>query len=107
MQCHFVQVFPDIPQPGYSGYTAGMSTSNRMPRIGITVGDPAGIGPEIVARTVADPEILAICKPVVFGMTDPAAIARSGIEYGRISAAGGRRPSTPYVKPFSRSGTAG
>ncbi len=35
------------------------------PRIGITLGDPAGIGPEILAKALR--EIEARCQPVVFG----------------------------------------
>jgi 4-hydroxythreonine-4-phosphate dehydrogenase len=68
-----------------------MKTSHAKPRIGITVGDPAGIGPEIVARTVAAPEILEICEPVVFGHTDPAELASMGIVPGVVSARGGQR----------------
>lgn len=67
-----------------------MNRNKLKPRIGITTGDPAGIGPEIVAKTIMDPEILEICVPVVFGMTDPAEIAAAGIEYGKVSAAGGQ-----------------
>ncbi len=37
------------------------------PIVGITMGDPAGIGPEIVVKAVSHPEILPICKPVVIG----------------------------------------
>ena len=36
------------------------------PRIAITVGDPAGIGPEIAARAAADPRVLAVCEPVLY-----------------------------------------
>jgi 4-hydroxythreonine-4-phosphate dehydrogenase len=36
------------------------------PRIAITVGDPAGIGPEVAARAAADPGILDICDPVIY-----------------------------------------
>jgi 4-hydroxythreonine-4-phosphate dehydrogenase len=36
------------------------------PRIAITVGDPAGIGPEIASRAVADPRVLAACDPVLY-----------------------------------------
>jgi 4-hydroxythreonine-4-phosphate dehydrogenase len=36
------------------------------PRIAITVGDPAGIGPEIAARAAADPQVLAACDPVIY-----------------------------------------
>lgn len=37
------------------------------PIIGITMGDPAGIGPELCARAVVEPEILDICVPIIFG----------------------------------------
>jgi 4-phospho-D-threonate 3-dehydrogenase / 4-phospho-D-erythronate 3-dehydrogenase len=39
----------------------------RVPRIGITMGDPAGIGPEVVLKAVAEPEVLAACVPVIVG----------------------------------------
>ena len=43
-------------------------TAHRVkPRVAITVGDPAGIGPEIAARAAADPRVLAVCEPVVYG----------------------------------------
>ncbi|MCM3902413.1 MAG: 4-hydroxythreonine-4-phosphate dehydrogenase PdxA [Pyrinomonadaceae bacterium] len=38
-----------------------------MPRIGITMGDPAGIGPEVVLKAVAEEEILRVCAPVIIG----------------------------------------
>jgi 4-hydroxythreonine-4-phosphate dehydrogenase len=38
-----------------------------MPRIAITVGDPAGIGPEIAAKAAADPRVLASCTPILYG----------------------------------------
>ncbi len=38
-----------------------------IPIIGITMGDPAGIGPEIVAKTLAMKEIYEICKPIIIG----------------------------------------
>jgi 4-hydroxythreonine-4-phosphate dehydrogenase len=37
------------------------------PRVAITVGDPAGIGPEIVAKAVAHPTVRAACEPVLYG----------------------------------------
>jgi 4-hydroxythreonine-4-phosphate dehydrogenase len=37
------------------------------PVIGITMGDPAGIGPEIVAKALANKSIQSVCTPVVFG----------------------------------------
>src|SRR5688500_20190702 len=38
----------------------------RKPRVALTVGDPAGIGPEIVEKAAADARVRAVCEPVVF-----------------------------------------
>ena len=40
---------------------------SRLPRIGITVGDPAGIGPEIAVKAAADPRVREVCEPVLYG----------------------------------------
>ena len=37
------------------------------PIIAITMGDPAGIGPEIIMRSLAHPEVYAACRPLVIG----------------------------------------
>jgi len=37
------------------------------PRIAITMGDPAGIGPEICLDLLNDSEISDLCSPIVFG----------------------------------------
>jgi 4-hydroxythreonine-4-phosphate dehydrogenase len=42
------------------------------PRIGITVGDPAGIGPEIARKAAADPRVRDACEPVLYGPPDGA-----------------------------------
>jgi len=39
----------------------------NKPRVGITIGDPAGIGPEIVLKSVAEPEVSACCNAVIVG----------------------------------------
>lgn len=39
----------------------------QLPTIAVTMGDPAGIGPEIVARALAEPEARKACRPVVIG----------------------------------------
>src|SRR5437016_8207801 len=36
------------------------------PRVAITVGDPAGIGPEVAAKAAADSRVTAICEPVLY-----------------------------------------
>jgi len=40
---------------------------NAKPILGLTMGDPAGIGPEICLRALHDPAVLAGCVPVLFG----------------------------------------
>src|SRR4029077_16307537 len=37
------------------------------PRIAITEGDPAGIGPEIARRAAKDDRVLNVCEPVLYG----------------------------------------
>ena len=39
----------------------------RRPRIGITIGDPAGIGPEVVLKAVAETAVREVCAPVIIG----------------------------------------
>ena len=56
-----------------------------LPRIALTVGDPAGIGPEIVEKAAADPAVRAVCEPVIF-----ATPAEGVIRAGEVSAAAGR-----------------
>jgi 4-hydroxythreonine-4-phosphate dehydrogenase len=58
------------------------------PRIGITVGDPAGIGPEISVKAAADPRVLDVCEPVLYGPHDAKALA--SFTPGQVSAGGGR-----------------
>ncbi|MCU1384184.1 MAG: pdxA2 [Acidobacteria bacterium] len=55
------------------------------PRIAITVGDPAGIGPEVAAKAAADPRVLAACEPIVYGPSPTRTFAA-----GELSAAAGR-----------------
>lgn len=43
------------------------SSRRALPRIGITMGDPAGIGPEVVLKAVAEDEVLEVCQPVIIG----------------------------------------
>jgi 4-hydroxythreonine-4-phosphate dehydrogenase len=40
---------------------------NPRPVIGLTLGDPAGIGPEICLRALREPAVLDSCVPVLFG----------------------------------------
>jgi 4-hydroxythreonine-4-phosphate dehydrogenase len=43
------------------------SSENSLPRVGITMGDAAGIGPEIVLKSLFDKNIFKVCQPVIIG----------------------------------------
>src|SRR4051812_21476919 len=81
------------------------------PRIAITMGDPAGVGPELCLRLLTDERVRAMCVPIIFGdfgvlarvahhlgwpLPDPApvkdlrAIDATRVEPGQLSAACGR-----------------
>jgi 4-hydroxythreonine-4-phosphate dehydrogenase len=59
-----------------------------LPRVALTVGDPAGIGPEIALAAAAAPEVREVCTPVVVGPATPKALAP--FARGAVSAAAGR-----------------
>jgi 4-hydroxythreonine-4-phosphate dehydrogenase len=40
---------------------------NNLPLIAITMGDPCGVGPEIIVKAFRSPEILNLCLPFVIG----------------------------------------
>jgi 4-hydroxythreonine-4-phosphate dehydrogenase len=50
-------------RPASSDAAGGRS----KPRVGVTMGDPAGIGPEVVLKAVAEAEVRATCVPVIIG----------------------------------------
>jgi 4-hydroxythreonine-4-phosphate dehydrogenase len=43
---------------------------SEQPVIGITMGDAAGIGPEVIVKALADPEIRKSAKFIIFGMNE-------------------------------------
>jgi 4-hydroxythreonine-4-phosphate dehydrogenase len=56
-----------------------------MVKVAITVGDPAGIGPEIARKAADDPRVRAVCEPVLYGPPADATFAP-----GVLSADAGR-----------------
>lgn len=50
---------------------------NRKPVLALTMGDVNGIGPEILAKALARPEIEYYCRPVVFG--SPGALREAAV----------------------------
>jgi 4-phospho-D-threonate 3-dehydrogenase / 4-phospho-D-erythronate 3-dehydrogenase len=50
-----------------TGKRTDVSRSKRLPMLGLTMGDPAGIGPEVIAKACAMPEVRRVCQPLVIG----------------------------------------
>ena len=63
------------------------------PRIAITEGDPAGIGPEIARRAASDPRVLDVCEPVLYG-----APAGAWFAPGRLAAEAGQAAYDAIVR---------
>ncbi len=63
------------------------------PRIAITGGDPAGIGPEIAAKAAEDWRVRAVCEPVVYAPQPSGPIVM-----GEVSAIAGRAAFETIVK---------
>src|SRR5437868_1139264 len=53
---------PPHPRPAPS-----MAHSAERPILAVTMGDPAGVGPEVVVRAWASEAVHACCRPVVLG----------------------------------------
>jgi 4-hydroxy-L-threonine phosphate dehydrogenase PdxA len=65
----------------------------RKPKIAITVGDPAGIGPEISERAAADASVRDICEPLLFGPPP-----HQHFQLGALSADAGRAAYEAIVR---------
>ncbi len=58
----------------------------KKPIIGITMGDPAGVGPEIIAKALSEKNLYSICIPLVIGNAEIMAKAIALTEStGRLS----------------------
>ena len=73
-----------------------------LPRVAITAGDPAGIGPEIAAKAAASPEVRAVCEPLIYA--PPAGLR---VPMGVVSAEAGRAAYDVIVRAVTdaRAGT--
>ncbi len=60
-----------------------------LPNLAVTMGDPAGIGPEIVVKAAADPEVRMIANIIIYGCPDIIQAAAREFTKGHC----------PYVKP--------
>jgi len=63
------------------------------PRVAITVGDPAGIGPEVAAKAAADPRVIQVCEPILY-----APAAGESFAAGELSGAAGRAAYDAIVR---------
>jgi 4-hydroxythreonine-4-phosphate dehydrogenase len=75
--------------------------NEAKPRIGITMGDPAGVGPEIVVGAWARPEIHRWCRPVVFGRPEilrrAVALWETGAEVVAVESPGQVEPASATI----------
>ncbi len=70
-----------------------------LPIIGVTMGDPAGVGPEIIIKALADEALYRVCTPVVLG--------DSQLILDRMDATGQRLPLNRVDRPSDARGLAG
>lgn len=79
-----------------------MTPNTEKPRIGITLGDINGIGPEVVIKALADNRLLNILTPVVYGSTRVLSYYKKllnleDFNYSQIKGAGQFFPKTVNV----------
>jgi 4-hydroxy-L-threonine phosphate dehydrogenase PdxA len=53
----------------------GPCNTNGRPLIGITMGDPLGVGPEVTVKALADADLRAQARFIIFGLHDVLAVA--------------------------------
>ncbi len=46
---------------------ASTQRARTRPRIAVTIGDPAGVGPEVTVKALAEEELYLLCQPLVIG----------------------------------------
>lgn len=74
--------------------------ANALPTIALTMGDPSGIGPEVVAKALADPELATLARWIVVGDARVLNLAEqlSGLNLGGIEVRD--VPSLPATDDF-------
>ncbi len=55
---------------------------NYLPIIAVTMGDPAGIGPEIIIKTFSQPSLFVKCRPLVVGDANTLQHASQSLDAG-------------------------
>jgi 4-hydroxythreonine-4-phosphate dehydrogenase len=77
---------------------------SSLPVIGITMGDPLGIGPEVLVKALADPAVRRLAKFVVYGRNETLLVAadraRVGLDWFRVDAASERAQDGSVLQPL-------
>ncbi len=66
-----------------TSHTTDTQMSKKI-KVGITHGDPNGIGYEVILKTLSDPRIPELCTPVVYGSAKIASYYRKGMELPQV-----------------------
>jgi len=64
--------------------SSGAPLANDKPLVGISMGDPLGIGPEVIVKALADPELRSQARFVVFGLHEFLELAADQAEINRF-----------------------
>ena len=72
-----------------------MTQHDTRPIVAITMGDAAGIGPEIIMKALAREEVYAMCRPLVIGdatrLREAEAVVHKGLEVRALETPAGAR----------------
>lgn len=60
------------------------ATSSDRPLIGLSMGDPLGVGPEVIVKALADPALRAQARFVIFGLHDVLELVADQAELNRF-----------------------
>jgi 4-hydroxythreonine-4-phosphate dehydrogenase len=73
-----------------------------MKKLAITMGDPGGVGPEVIVRSIASEEIRGLCSPVVIGdrtvMEEALKLVASPLRLKVIADPGESKPSSDVIE---------
>ncbi|HEY9651521.1 MAG TPA: 4-hydroxythreonine-4-phosphate dehydrogenase PdxA [Coleofasciculaceae cyanobacterium] len=78
-------------------FTGQLSSLQRRPRLAVTLGDPAGIGPEVVLKALANPQVIQDCEITVIGSQS---LLQAAYTQLRKTLVDGDRLATPEQLPI-------
>lgn len=61
------------------------NTDHNLVKIGITMGDINGVGPEVIIKTFLDNRMMQVCTPVVYGSSKTASFYRKQLNTGEFT----------------------